>query len=80
GTSPSVEVAITEMNAGLVPMGNGLTRLETKLLGEAERVASLLKQTEPFTAEQAEEAGLVTLAVDELDWEDDIRVATEERA
>jgi benzoyl-CoA-dihydrodiol lyase len=61
-------------------MGNGLSRLTTKLLGEPERVAEVLKQSEPFNARQAEESGLITLAIDELDWDDEVRVGIEERA
>ncbi|MBI4853701.1 MAG: benzoyl-CoA-dihydrodiol lyase [Acidobacteria bacterium] len=76
----STEVAITSFNKGSMPMGNGLTRLATKLLGESERVSEVLKQSEPFSAQQAEESGLVTLAIDELDWDDEVRVAIEERA
>lgn len=80
GGDPEVNVAITPLNGGLLPMGNGLSRLNTKLLGEPERVAEILKQREPFTGEDAEEAGLVTFAIDELDWDDEVRVAIEERA
>lgn len=74
------EVALTDFNTGILPMGNGLTRLATKLLGEPELVNEVLKQREPFNAEQAETAGLITLAVDDLDWDDEVRVAIEERA
>lgn len=76
----SAEVAITNFNKGIMPMGNGLSRLATKLIGEEGRVAEVLKQSEPFNAQQAEESGLVTLAIDELDWDDEVRVAVEERA
>lgn len=74
------EVAITEFNKGILPMGNGLSRLTTKLLGEPNIVEQALAQSEPFEAQQAEEMGLVTLAIDELDWDDEVRVAIEERA
>jgi benzoyl-CoA-dihydrodiol lyase len=80
GGQPAVEVAVTAMNDGALPMGTGLTRLATKLLGEPARVAEVLKQREPFRAEEAETAGLITLAVDGLDWDDDVRMAIEERA
>jgi benzoyl-CoA-dihydrodiol lyase len=80
GGKTEVEVAVTVMNDGLLPMGNGLSRLATKLIGEPGHAAEILKQREPFTAEDAEEAGLITLAVDELDWDDEVRVAIEERA
>jgi benzoyl-CoA-dihydrodiol lyase len=76
----AITVSLTGMNNGVLPMGNGLSRLATKLLGEPETVASTLSQTTPFTAEAAEAAGLITLAVDELDWDNDVRVAIEERA
>jgi benzoyl-CoA-dihydrodiol lyase len=80
GSDPAVTVSLTAMNQGILPMGNGLSRLATKLLGESEQVAAIEQQTAPFTPEAAEMAGLVTLAVDELDWDNDVRVAIEERA
>src|SRR5207244_760582 len=80
GGKPEVEVGLTSLNDGWLPMGNGLSRLATKLLGEPVRAAETIKQREPFRAEEAETAGLITLAIDELDWADEVRVAIEERA
>jgi benzoyl-CoA-dihydrodiol lyase len=74
-----VEIVASEFNAGALPMANGLTRLQSRFLAEPERVDKVLKHTEPFDTEGAEEAGLVTFAPDDLDWEDEIRVAIEER-
>ena len=74
-----VEIVASEFNAGALPMANGLTRLQSRFLAEPERVDEVLKHTEPFDTEGAEEAGLVTFAPDDLDWEDEIRVAIEER-
>jgi benzoyl-CoA-dihydrodiol lyase len=68
------------MNGGLLPMSNGLSRLETRLLGEPAEVASLLAEREPFDAMSALDAGLVTSAPDELDWDDEVRLAVEARA
>ncbi len=75
-----VEIALTEMNAGRLPMGNGLTRLATRFLGDPEHADAVLGMREPLSAEDAESEGLVTVAVEDLDWEDEIRLAVEERA
>ncbi len=78
--SPHVRVALTDVNGGLLPMGNGLSRLATRLLGEPERAIEVAQQRQPMTAEQAERNGIATVVLDELDWEDSVRVAIEERA
>lgn len=74
----TINVATSEMNAGAYLMGNGLTRLESRFLATPEQVQEILEQG-IFDTEQAEEAGLITFAPDDLDWEDEIRVAIEER-
>ncbi|HEV2800852.1 MAG TPA: 2,3-epoxybenzoyl-CoA dihydrolase [Pyrinomonadaceae bacterium] len=74
-----VELATSEFNAGLLPMSNNLTRLQSRFLAEPERAEEILKHEGAFDAEAAEEAGLVTFAPDDLDWEDKIRVDIEER-
>jgi benzoyl-CoA-dihydrodiol lyase len=61
-------------------MSNGLTRLQTRFLGDDRKVAELLAHEEPFNAGDAEEAGLVTFAPDEIDWDDEVRLAVEARA
>lgn len=72
-------VAASALNAGALPMSNGLTRLQSRFLADAEKVEKVLKHGGPFNAEEADEAGLITFVPDELDWEDEIRVAIEER-
>jgi len=72
-------VMTTELNAGALPMSNGLTRLQSRFLSEPEKVEEILGQSRSFNTEEAENAGLVTFAPDDLDWEDEIRVAIEER-
>jgi benzoyl-CoA-dihydrodiol lyase len=67
------------LNAGAFPMSNGLTRLQSRFLSDPEKVEQVLAHEGPFDAEQADEAGLITFVPDELDWEDEIRVAIEER-
>ena len=75
---PAVEIALSELNAGALPMSNGLTRLESRFLATPDRIEDLMKQRR-FDAAAAERAGLVTFAPDHLDWDDEIRVAIEER-
>jgi benzoyl-CoA-dihydrodiol lyase len=65
---------------GPLTMSNGLTRLETRFLGEPHRITDALSHDGPFDAAEALEAGLVTFAPDELDWHDEVRLAVESRA
>jgi len=74
-----VWIATSELNAGAFPMSNGLTRLQSHFLAEPEKVEEILSHEERFDTEEAEEVGLVTFAPDDLDWEDEVRVAIEER-
>src|SRR6266542_2091775 len=73
-------IALSGMNAGPLRMSNGLTRLETRFLGEPEHVQEVLDEAEPFDAQAALDAGLVSFAPDELDWDDEVRLAIEGRA
>jgi benzoyl-CoA-dihydrodiol lyase len=68
----------TTMNLGPLPMSNGLTRLETRFLGAPEKAK--VPTGEPFDAATAMKAGLVTFTPDDIDWEDEVRLAVEERA
>ncbi|HEX8774255.1 MAG TPA: 2,3-epoxybenzoyl-CoA dihydrolase [Pyrinomonadaceae bacterium] len=74
-----VEVATGELNAGALLMSNGLSRLQSRFLATPEKADEVLEHEGRFDAEEAEEAGLVTFAPDDLDWDDEIRVAIEER-
>ncbi len=73
-------IQLGPLNAGALPTSNGLSRLETRMLAEPRRVKEILAQTRPLDPESALAAGLVTFTPDQLDWEDEIRVALEERA
>jgi len=73
-------IALSPMNAGPLRMSNGLTRLETRFLAEPARVQEVLSKEEPFDAGAAHDAGLVSFAPDELDWDDEVRLAIEGRA
>ncbi|MCB9741173.1 MAG: benzoyl-CoA-dihydrodiol lyase [Alphaproteobacteria bacterium] len=67
-------------NAGDFKMASGQSRMEVRFLGEPEKVSELLSMDEPIGAEDAEELGLVTQSPDDIDWEDEVRIAIEERA
>ncbi len=72
-------LAISELNASAFPMSNGLTRLQSRYLAEPEKLDEILGDQKHFDTEEAEELGLVTFAPDDLDWDDEIRLAIEER-
>jgi benzoyl-CoA-dihydrodiol lyase len=74
-----VEVTADQLNGGALPMSNGLTRLQSRFQATPEKVDEVLAHEGSFDTESAEEAGLITFAPDDLDWEDEIRVAIEER-
>jgi benzoyl-CoA-dihydrodiol lyase len=74
-------VTLGEMNLGPLTMSNGLTRLQTRFWGdEAGYEAAAKRRGEALEAEDAAELGLVTFAPDDIDWDEEIRIATEERS
>ncbi|HEY0385937.1 MAG TPA: 2,3-epoxybenzoyl-CoA dihydrolase [Pyrinomonadaceae bacterium] len=75
----TVEIAASALNRGALQMSNGLTRLQSRFLAEPEKADEVFEHEGSFDTEAAEEAGLVTFAPDDLDWEDEVRVAIEER-
>lgn len=78
---PEATIALGPLNFGAYPMSNGITRLETRFLGEPDAVdAASSRQGEPLDASTASELGLVTFAFDDIDWEDEVRIFLEERA
>ncbi len=78
---PPATVRLTAMNFGPYPTVNGLTRLASRFLEEAGRVDDLKGRIgEDLDAAAAAEAGLVTFTPDDIDWEDEVRIAIEERA
>jgi benzoyl-CoA-dihydrodiol lyase len=75
----TIEIATSELNRGALPMSNGLTRLQSRFLAHPEKAAEVFEHEGAFDTAAAEAVGLVTFAPDDLDWEDEIRVAIEER-
>jgi benzoyl-CoA-dihydrodiol lyase len=72
-------LAVSDLNAGAFPMSNGLTRLQSRFLAEPEKLDEVLGEKKSFAADDADDFGLVTFAPDDLDWDDEIRLAIEER-
>jgi len=78
GAEPSV--TLDEMNFGPLPIVNGLTRLEARFYQDTAHLGALRQRTvQALHAREAEKLGLVTAAVDDLDWDDEIRLAIESR-
>jgi benzoyl-CoA-dihydrodiol lyase len=78
---PAATVSFTEMNFGVLPMCNGLSRLQSRFLAEPHRVEELRARIgEAIDTELADLLGLVTFTPDDIDWEDEVRLAIEERA
>jgi benzoyl-CoA-dihydrodiol lyase len=74
-------IVLGEANFGSYPMGNGLSRLQSRFYGEPETLEDAKSRLgEPLEAEEAEELGLVTFAREDFDWDDELRVMIEERA
>jgi len=80
-TGDPATVTLGDLNLGPLTMSNGLTRLQTRFWGdEAGYEAAVKRKNEALEAEDAAELGLVTFAPDDIDWDEEIRIATEERS
>jgi len=78
---PAAAVRLTELNFGAYPMVNGLSRLASRFLAEPARVDKLRARIgEDLSAGAAAEAGLVSFTPDDIDWQDEVRMALEARA
>jgi benzoyl-CoA-dihydrodiol lyase len=80
-TAPPATLRLTGVNFGTYPMPNGLSRLASRFLAEPGRVDDLKgRRGQDLDAAAAAEAGLVTFTPDDIDWDDEVRIALEERA
>ncbi len=74
-------IRLTDANFGVFLMGNGLSRLQARFYGDDDHLAWLAREkNRDLTPAETLELGLVTDAPDDLDWEDEIRIALEGRA
>jgi benzoyl-CoA-dihydrodiol lyase len=74
-------ITLSDLNLGPLPMGNGLTRLQTRFYGDDDALHAVEKRAgDALLAEDAESLGLVTFAPDDIDWDEEVRIAVEERA
>jgi benzoyl-CoA-dihydrodiol lyase len=76
----STEIAVGALNGSAYPMSHGPTRLATRFLGDPERAETIASGPRGYDPQQAEESGLVTVVADEIDYEDEVRLAVEERS
>ena len=74
-----VHIRLSPMNDGAFPMGNGLSRLQTRFVWDPALAAERAALRDPLDSDEAEELGLITLAADDIDWDDEVRLAIEER-
>ncbi len=78
---PPATIALTGMNTGPLKMCTGLTRLQTRFYGDDDALAAVEAEIgTALEAVDAEALGLVTFAPDDIDWEDEVRLAIEARA
>ena len=78
---PPAKLRITGMNLGPLPMCNGLTRIETRHLNDKKAIELIEgSKGRDLVAEEADNLGLITFIPDDIDWEDEVRLAIEERA
>ncbi|HUI34362.1 MAG TPA: 2,3-epoxybenzoyl-CoA dihydrolase [Stellaceae bacterium] len=78
---PEAQLVLSALNFGALPMGNGLSRLATRFLGEPKSLGRAEKSIEePLSPDDAERLGLVTAAYDDVDWDEEVRLMLEERA
>jgi benzoyl-CoA-dihydrodiol lyase len=81
GGQEEAEMLLTRSSQGLLPMANGLTRLETRFWGDDAGLKNAMSGVgHRLNAAEAYESGLVTDIMDDIDWEDELRVMIEERA
>jgi benzoyl-CoA-dihydrodiol lyase len=78
---PPATIVLGDANFGAYPMSNGLTRLGSRFLASSDNLAAVEQERrKTIDADTAQRLGLVTFALDDIDWDDEVRVFLEERA
>src|SRR4051812_25402925 len=73
-------ITVDDMNLGALPMSNGLSRLESRFLGDEHSLKAVgERRGQRLAAADAEALGLVTFGPDDIDWDEEVRIALEER-
>jgi benzoyl-CoA-dihydrodiol lyase len=81
GGNQTASLTLSALNFGAYPMSNALTRLQTRFLGEPDSLPGAQSHIgRPLDAETADALGLITVAYDAIDWDDEVRLLLEERA
>ncbi len=75
-----VAIAVSATNGGAYPMSHGMTRLAVRFFGEPDKAKEIAASPRVYDASDAEDAGLVTVVADDIDYADEVRMAIEERA
>ena len=76
-----IKIGLSMMNFGAYPTITGITRMRSRFINEGQKLENCFNRFQDlFGAEESSNLGLVTLTPDELDWDDEIRLAIEERA
>ncbi len=78
-TDAGPQVGLSPLNGGILANYGGISRLEARFAGEPERARELARTAELLDTHEALRRGLVTFAPDDIDWDDEIRMAIEER-
>jgi benzoyl-CoA-dihydrodiol lyase len=74
-----VSISVGVMNGGAYPMAHGITRIAARYQRDPEQATAILADPRPYDPEEAEDAGLVTVVADDIDYEEEVRIAVEER-
>lgn len=75
-----VQIAIGPLSSGQLPMSHGMSRLENRFLKDPAHAKAIAEAQARYSGEEANKHGLVTVLADDIDWEDEVRIAVEERA
>ena len=75
-----VKVGLSPLNEGALPMSHGVSRMMVRFYGNPAALEELAGNYALMEPEDADDAGLVTVLLDDIDWDDDVRIAIEERA
>ena len=81
-SAEAIGVQTSVANQGFLTTSTGLSRLDARFYGDPARAQQVLARGAegPIASEEAEQLGIATIAADDIDFEDELRIAIEERA